>query len=240
MLLKKIIKRIILGKKASSEDYISYLRKRGAFVGERVSLFSPLQISIDDTQPWLIEIGNDVQITAGVRILTHDYSWSVLKKAYGPIIGMAGKVRIGNNVFIGSDSTLLGGAEVGNNVIIGAGSVVKGKIPDNCVAVGVPCKPIMTLDEFYQKRLNDFEKEAFLLVNEYIKHYGKKPDKKVLHEFFFLFEKNDDSLEKIYNDKLDLCGNKEESLAALKSWTPKYNSFDSFLHAAINYKDCGE
>lgn len=118
--------------------------------------------------------------------------------------------------------------------------MVKGKIPDNCVAVGVPCKPIMTLDEFYQKRLNDFEKEAFLLVNGYIKHYGKQPDKKVLHEFFFLFEKNDDCLEKIYDDKLGLCGNKEESLAALKSRTPKYNSFDSFLHVAINYKDCGE
>ena len=31
---------------------------------------------------------------------------------------------------------------IGNNVWIGAGSVVKGKIPSNVVAVGVPCKVI--------------------------------------------------------------------------------------------------
>ena len=63
--LKNLVKELVLGKKASSESYIKYLRKRGAFVGERTKFFSPLQISIDDTQPWLIEIGNDVQITGG-------------------------------------------------------------------------------------------------------------------------------------------------------------------------------
>lgn len=58
------------------------------------NFFSPLRISIDDTQPWLIEIGNDVQITGGVRILAHDYSWSVLKKAYSPIWGWMEKLKL--------------------------------------------------------------------------------------------------------------------------------------------------
>lgn len=35
---------------------------------------------IDETRPWLVEIGDDVQITAGVTILTHGYDWAVLKK----------------------------------------------------------------------------------------------------------------------------------------------------------------
>lgn len=230
--IKTYIRKILLGKKASSESYINYLRKRGAFVGERTTFFSPLQISIDDTQPWLIEIGDDVQITAGVRILTHDYSWAVLKKVYGSIIGMAGSVKIGNNVFIGSDTTILGGAKIGDNVIIGAGSLVKGYIPSNCVAAGVPCKPIMTLDDFYNRRLTKYEEEAFMLVKEYIKHYGEKPSKKILHEFFFLFENGND-LDEIYDNKLLLCGNKEESLKILEHVKPKYKNFDSFLKAAI-------
>ena len=36
---------------------------------------------------------------------------------------------IGDNVFIGVNSTILMGAQIGNNVIIGAGSVVGGGNP---------------------------------------------------------------------------------------------------------------
>lgn len=46
---------------------------------------------------------------------------------------------IGNNVRIGSNSTLLP-VKIGNNVIIGAGSVVTKDVPDNCVVYGNPAK----------------------------------------------------------------------------------------------------
>lgn len=42
--------------------------------------------------------------------------------------------------------TIIGGVTIGNNVVIGAGSVVVKDIPDNCVAVGNPCRVIKTLD----------------------------------------------------------------------------------------------
>ena len=110
--------------------------------------------------------------------------------------------------------------------------MVKGSIPSNCVAAGVPCKPIMSLEDFYDRRLVKYEEEAFLIVNEYIKHYGKKPSKEILHEFFFLFEDGNE-LDEIFDNKLLLCGNKEESLEILKKRKPKYKNFDSFLKAAI-------
>lgn len=53
---------------------------------------------------------------------------------------------IGDNVTLGTNVTIIGGIHVGNNVVIGAGSVVVKDIPDNCVAVGNPCKPIKFLD----------------------------------------------------------------------------------------------
>lgn len=41
----------------------------------------------------MLKIGNNVQITAGVTILTHGYDWSVLKGYYGEILGSAGGGR---------------------------------------------------------------------------------------------------------------------------------------------------
>lgn len=61
-------------------------------------------------------------------------------------------VSIGNNVFIGVNSTILKGVHIGNNVIIGANSLVNKDIPDNCVAAGNPCKVRMTLEEYYEKK----------------------------------------------------------------------------------------
>ena len=49
---------------------------------------------------------------------------------------------IGDNVTLGANVTIIGAIHIGNNVIIGAGSVVVKDIPDNCVAVCNPCKPI--------------------------------------------------------------------------------------------------
>ncbi|MCD8025103.1 MAG: hypothetical protein LUE64_06165 [Candidatus Gastranaerophilales bacterium] len=42
---------------------------------------------------------------------------------------------------------MLPGVTIGKNSIIGAGSVVTRSFPDNCTAVGNPCKPIKFFDE---------------------------------------------------------------------------------------------
>lgn len=114
-------------------------------------IFDPQTTIIDETRPWMIEIGNDVQITSGVTLLTHGYDWSVLKGVYGEVLGSSGVLKIGNNVFIGMHSTILKGVTIGNNVIIGANSLVNKDIPDNCVAAGNPCRVIMSLEEYYKK-----------------------------------------------------------------------------------------
>ena len=52
------------------------------------------------------------------------------------------EVTIGDNCFIGINSTILGKVKIGNNVTIGAHSLVLSDIPDNAVAVGSPAKVI--------------------------------------------------------------------------------------------------
>lgn len=61
------------------------------------------------------------------------------------------KIKTGNNVFIGANTTLLYDVSIGDNVIIGAGSVVTKDIPDGVVAAGVPCKVIGKYDDFKEK-----------------------------------------------------------------------------------------
>lgn len=55
---------------------------------------------------------------------------------------LSGEINIGKNSHIGVGSTIIQSINIGNNTIIGAGSVVTKDIPDNVIAVGIPCKPI--------------------------------------------------------------------------------------------------
>lgn len=55
-------------------------------------------------------------------------------------------VRIGAGSWIGDRVTVLAGADIGSNCTIGAGAVVRGTIPDNSIAAGVPARVIGTND----------------------------------------------------------------------------------------------
>lgn len=74
-------------------------------------------------------------------------------------IELAKPIKIGNNVWIGAGTTVLAGAEIGDNTVIGAGSVVKGTIPANVVAVGVPCKVMRPITEEDKTRYPMYKKE---------------------------------------------------------------------------------
>jgi serine O-acetyltransferase len=49
---------------------------------------------------------------------------------------------IGDNVFIGLSSKVMGHIKIGNNVIIAPNAVVTKDVPDNAVVAGVPAKII--------------------------------------------------------------------------------------------------
>ena len=146
-MLKKFLKRIVYREKNNSEEYIRFLRKKGIEIGEDCTIYVPTKTFIDTQYPYMIKIGDHVKITLGVIILTHDFSWTVLKNskdtAYeGSVLGGSGPVIIGNNVWIGGNVTVLPGVSIGDNVVIGAGSVVTKDISSNVIAVGNPCRVI--------------------------------------------------------------------------------------------------
>lgn len=123
------------------EYTIKQLKKLGLQIGENYDF--QLGFELDPSHCWLITIGNNVTFGPHVQVLAHDAS-TCKTNGYAKI----GKVKIGNNVFIGAGSIVLPNVTIGDNTIIGAGSVVTHSIPSNMVAVGNPAKVVCTVAEF--------------------------------------------------------------------------------------------
>lgn len=235
MLLFKLQKKF-LPKTIKSKRYIEILKNEGVKIGEGTYFFNPSTNTIDYTRPNLLNIGKYCKITAGVKILTHDYSRSVLRLKYGEIIGEAKKTVIGDNVFIGIDSIILMGSKIGNNVIIGAGSVVSGKIPDNVVVAGNPARVIRTLEEHYNIRKNKYIDEAIDYAKEFLQNNEELTIEK-MGAFFPLYLKRDlNEIEKNHlNIKLN-GDNIEDIKEKFLNSEPYYKDFEEFKKIVYNEK----
>lgn len=229
MSLKQLALQLVYGHKSSSEQYVSWLRRQGMHIGQHVHLYTPWSIKIDTQRPWMIEIGDNVHITADCSILQHDYSWALVQRLTGEVLGSCGMVHIGNNVFIGQKSLILKGAEIGDNTIIGAGSVVTCHLEGNAVYAGVPAKKISSLDVYIDKRRNLQLEEATLLVRKYEEVYDKRPPKELLREFFWLFEPRDAQLNETFQDVFRLDDNTERSQRAFIRSEPMFEGYEAFL-----------
>ena len=120
-----------------------------------------------------VTIGDNCQMAPNVAIYTagHPVHPQTRNTAYEYGIS----VTIGDNVWIGGNVCVLGGAtigDIGSNTVIGAGSVVTKDIPDWCIAAGNPCKVIRTITEedkklYYKDR--EFDEEAWNIALQKMK-----------------------------------------------------------------------
>jgi len=145
---------------------IKYARKMGVNLGEDCYILT----KYFGSEPYLIEIGNHVQIASDVRFFTHGGGW-IFREKY-PELDTFGKIKIGNNVYIGNSTLILPGITIGNNVIIAAGSVVTKSFGNDVIIGGNPARVISTIDGLEKsmlrynvntKKLTPKEKQTFLL-----------------------------------------------------------------------------
>lgn len=190
--IRKILLKIIFGAKSDSNSYIKFLRKKGISIGKNCVIYDPVNTLIDIQNPHMIQLGDNVRITKGVTILTHDYSWSVISGLYGECLGSVGSVKIGNNVFIGIDTIITRNVEIGDNVIIGAGSVVTKNCQSNSVYAGNPARRIMSLEDYYCKRKASYINEAKKIV-EKIEEFSEEEKVTALREYSPLFKSLDNT-----------------------------------------------
>lgn len=130
--------------------YIRRNAKLFRHVGEKL-FWQPRKFPAD---PEYISLGNNVKIAADVVFINHDTAASMLNHKFGTndFAPTRGCIEIGDNVMIGAGVRILPNVRIGSNVIIGAGSIVTKDIPDNSVAVGIPCRVTGTFDGFVEKR----------------------------------------------------------------------------------------
>jgi len=161
--------------KLTSKDLREYYIKMGCNIGKGTRIFRPCRMS---SEPYLIEIGENCTI-AGGNFYVHDGGVSVLNNLgyfKGERWDKMARIKVGNNVFIGLDASIMGGVTIGDNCIIGAGSVVTKNIPSNSVAAGMPARVICSIDEYYHKavekgmfydstKLSKAEKKQYLMTH---------------------------------------------------------------------------
>lgn len=92
-----------------------------------------------------VYIGDNVMIAPNVTISPTGHPVEPETRKLGMQFSIP--VKIGNNVWIGSNSVILPGVSIGDNSVIGAGSIVTRDIPPNVVAVGNPCKVLRPINE---------------------------------------------------------------------------------------------
>ena len=114
--------------KRDSASYIKFLKNKGVKIGKNVHFHQLEGVNVDVTRPELLEIGNNVRFTQGLTVITHDFSWFVTLNKYKNMVAKSGSVKIGSNVFIGYNVSIMPDTNIGDNVIIGTRSLVQGKI----------------------------------------------------------------------------------------------------------------
>ena len=108
---------------------VSLCKSMGVSIGKNV--FLGKYCIIDDNYSELISIEDNVVISFGVTIITHDHSMDIVAP-----------VTIKKEAFLGSRSVILPGVTIGEKSIVGAGAVVTKDVPDNTTVVGSPARVI--------------------------------------------------------------------------------------------------
>lgn len=115
-------------------------RKLGVPVGRNCRLISTKPATFD-YEPYLVKIGEHFTKTADDCFLTHD-SRVCLVRRESPELDVVRPLRIGENVFISLNSTILPRVTIDDDIVAAAGSVVTRDVPDGSVWGGVSAKII--------------------------------------------------------------------------------------------------
>lgn len=88
-----------------------------------------------------IEIGDGTLIGHNVVLATLNHALAPERR--GDLIPRP--IRIGKNVWIGSNAVILPGVTIGDGAVIAAGAAVTKDVPENSVAGGVPARVLRTI-----------------------------------------------------------------------------------------------
>ena len=124
------------------------------FIGE--NFFANFNLTVMDDGP--IYIGDNVCFGPNVSLMATNHPliaqerMGLDEQGRTTMAEFAEEIRIGNNVWIACNATVIGGVTIGDNVVIGAGSVVTKDIPEGYLAYGNPARPVRPITEADSKK----------------------------------------------------------------------------------------
>ncbi len=92
-----------------------------------------------------IDIGSQVLISPGVVITSHQHSFTDADRPMSAQPMEFAPVVIEDNVWIGSNATVLPGVRIGSGSAVGAGAVVTKSLPRRVLSLGVPARVVREL-----------------------------------------------------------------------------------------------
>jgi len=155
-------------------------KKYAVFLGVQIGDGCSIGTKCFGSEPYLIKIGNNVQITSNVKFVNHGGAW--LFRTKNKKFDFFGKIEIKDNVYIGNNSTILPGVTINSNVIVAAGSIVSKSVEENSIIGGNPAKVIGSVSDlksrmdYYNtntKGLSYKDKKNELLNNKSINFISK-------------------------------------------------------------------
>lgn len=148
-------------------DPVKWARRLGVTVGEHTAISPDTHFP---SEPYLVSIGNHVQVTRAVSIYTHGGGHIVRRQV--PDFDCFGKVIIEDWAYIGSQSQIMPGVTIGKGSLVAAGSVVTKSVAPGTVVAGNPAKVICTVEDYIRRNsiyntktagLNSKDKKSRLL-----------------------------------------------------------------------------
>lgn len=116
------------------------------------------------SEPYLITIGNHVQVTENVYFHTHG-GGNVVRRNI-PDFDCFGKIKIEDWAYIGSGSHILPGVTIGEGALVAAGSIVTKSVPAYTIVGGNPAKILCSVDDYISRNLKYNVKTYGLAADE--------------------------------------------------------------------------
>lgn len=134
------------------------------------------------SEPYLVAIGNNCQITYSVSIFTHGGGQAI--RHICPDFDVFGKVVIEDWAYIGAYSQIMPGVTIGEGALVAAGSVVTKSVPPHTVVGGNPARFICSVEEYYERNKEYNLKTKGLSLPDKKKYLLTLPDDRFIKKTF--------------------------------------------------------